>query len=256
MSAYYNSYQTHDTSGNNNPYMNSLIEFGMFNKPGSYSETNYDNAYSLNTNLYTNNGIASLDNSVTDSSGNIIYGLKLNSAGIYKINLNFNPVYTPNGDGQSGRFSYAFSTAFMNNADTTNISNNNGYGLFGGYVSSNTYAFDPIGQTINGTLYNNNSDPGILFWNNSSFSVGTSSYNPFIQLYGNSSNQGYLFGNFPTYVNNGGLQYPFIMTGEMIFTTSNPTTIYLNMTCDFDMFLPNCYFTLQLLSTNSFQNYT
>jgi hypothetical protein len=255
MTSRYNFYQTTDTSGNIAPYLNSMIEFGYFNQPVGASESKNGEVYSLNTNLFTNNGIASLDDRIPNpnESGGYIYGLKLNSAGIYKITLNCNPTYSGT-TGKSGYFSYAFSTEYMYGA--TDLTDS---GLFGGYASVNTFAFDPIGQIIDGNQSTiNGNDPGIIFWNNGIFTSAFTSedvlYQPFRIAFGG-SNDGYLFGNFPTYVNNNKQEYPFLMTGEMVFTTSQPTTIYFNMFFDFDTYLPNCYFTLQLLSTDCFQNY-
>jgi hypothetical protein len=232
----YNNLIVNDLNTNQQPYVNSTTEVGYFSNV-STNFAIYGAWYSLNTNLNTNNGIATLGLPQTNN----MYGLKILNPGIYKINLSFFPSETSS---NGSAISFNFGTAFQNG---TNTSNNDisGFGRegLGNYGNYGMYTYGPANINI----------PGIISWIANGYnSINTS---PSSFLIGSniapvSGNLRFTYNADATSGTGGGVIFNGICSTEITFFVTQPnTTIYFNVISTNGVVMGNCYFTLQLMST-------
>jgi hypothetical protein len=224
----FNNLIVNDLNTNPQPYVNSTTEVGYFSNVGF---TIYSNWYSLNTNLNTNNGIATRGAVQTNN----MYGLKILNPGIYKINLSFSP-YGTSSNGSS--ISFNFGTAFQNG---TNTSNNDIFGF--GRQGEGNYGMYTYGP-------NNLNTPGIISWIANGYNMISA---PGKFLIGDNSAPvtGNLRFSYDTDAASGtGVIFNGICSTEITFFVTNAnTTIYFNVNSTNGVAMSNCYFTLQLMST-------
>jgi len=241
----YNNFGVNDLASppSRQPYVNSTVELGYF------SQTYTVGAWcSLNTNLITNNGLATTESVPTYTNGipNVtptVTGLKILNAGIYKITLSVFPALT--NANASGTISYNFGyVPQFNTTQTTNAVNS-----FGG--SGNSYGVpDGFGlYTFDNNINRNN--PGIISWLPTGYTNGG-----FTKILAtNELNYTYNYNSSgvaisPNYYIAHGIctsEITFFVTDDFI-TGLNPY-IFLNVCGTAVITMSNCYFTLELIST-------
>jgi hypothetical protein len=227
------------------PYVNSIVEVGYF------SSRTVGNWYSMNTNLITNNGLATTVSVTAISNGNTsgfnVTGLKILNAGIYKITLSVFPILTNNAL-VNGSISYNFGYVPQYNTLTTNAVNAFGGAGFTSNPGFGMYTYD---KTTNQNI------PGIISWLPTGYTNGnftkisaTNELNytyDFLNTLIALNSQNYYIANgictseitfFVTDAFITGLN-PYIFLN--VYGISNSTTSIVTMS--------NCYFTLELIST-------
>lgn len=203
--------------------------------------------------MLSNNGIATTG---TNAYSGTIKGIQLNKAGIYKITCSISLDYIATGEKSNPTVYYNFGTDFFNDTSTSNIT-----GLLGGngYYSENTSylgsaTYDPIGGygDISGNVFVYNiNDPGILNWQMLQWNTQNVTTNLL-------NNQNHYIAGYITYnTGSNGAGAFGINCFEMTLTTKTPPLLFFNVMANNvdNWYNVNCYFTIQLLSTDCFQNY-
>jgi hypothetical protein len=231
----YNNFGVNDLASppTRQPYVNSIVEFGYFSLNNTVG-----NWYSMNTNLITNNGLATTASVQTYTNGALsaqsVYALQIKNAGIYKITLSVFPALT-NANG-SGTISYNFGYVPQYNTAQTNAVN-----AFGGAGFTSTPG---LGMYTYDKTYNQNI-PGIISWLPTGYTGGTftrfSATNELNYTYNYNSSGVFISPNY--YIANG------ICTSEMTFFVTGQQNIFLNVCGTSVITMSNCYFTLELIST-------
>ena len=218
------------------PYVNSIVEVGYFSPSNTVGNT----WYSMNTNLITNNGIATTASVTAQTNGSpsspnqYVTGLKIKNAGIYKITLSVFPALT--NANINGNISYNFGYVPQWTTGQTYAIN-----AFGGAGSSSggfgLYTFD---NNLNKNI------PGIISWLPTGFATTVgftkiSATNELNYTYNYNTSGQATGSNY--YIANG------ICTSEMTFFVTEQQNIFLNICGGNTLTMSNCYFTLELIST-------
>jgi len=212
MSAKYNSINVGPPEGNI-PYITTCTELGYFSNPGVISSGKWS---SLIANIITNNGIATVSNSL----------LKITNPGIYRLSVGIN-VTTTSSAGSLNTIQHCFTTTSLYNQGLSNA--------IGGNPASYNYTYSP----------NNASTPGILLWHVNAYNTGNSTASTF------SENNSYLVYNYYAKSNSSQQMYPGICTSEIVLyiTNSNQIVALCLSGSDVDIdSIDSCYYVLTLLS--------
>lgn len=214
------------------PYLNTTIETGYFYYSNPLQTIVSSNYYSLKTALTTSNGlITTLDTAYGSAPTASTAGFRVNSPGVYRLQLALDNARVTDGDRQYNQ-RHGLGTTYLSNVVESSLDVSS---FFGGNSSNYSYTI--------GT--NNSTDPGIISWTFNSYTNTTTATAQCIAL-----SKYNLALNFSGRGNSSGQENPYFCTSTIVFSVKDPSkTIYFQYQNQLGFKFGFTPFTLELLST-------